>query len=201
MKRALTVSLCLLVLLGTTAAFAEKGKHDVDWCKTRPVSDAEAQAIEEHTEMLRGNTASQPTGGGWRMGVDAVTTVTVNVYFHIIKSTSGQGTVTSTQIADQITVLNDSYSGLTGGVNTRYRFQLAGTNTTVNNTWFAALPGSTGERAMKTALRQGTARDLNLYTNNPNDGTLGWATFPSSYSGDPLMDGVVCHFATVPGGS
>jgi hypothetical protein len=54
---------------------------------------------------------------------------------------------------------------------------------------------------MKNALRKGTAKDLNLYFNRPSTGELGWATFPSSYSGAPKMDGVVCDGRTVPGGS
>jgi hypothetical protein len=129
------------------------------------------------------------------------TTVTVNVYFHVITNTSGSGNVTNTQIADQIQVLNDAYSGLTGGANTKFRFQLAATDRTANNTWFGAGYGTTAETQMKNALHRGGAADLNFYTNQPSTGELGWATFPSSYSSQPLKDGVVCDWRTVPGGS
>jgi hypothetical protein len=188
--------------LGTALAqdfdFATLGKAKDRGCATYQPSDIEANAIEEHTRMLGGLKEEGP-GGPFRVQADAVT-VTVNVYFHVITNGS-TGNVTDARIADQIRVLNDSYSGLTGGANTKFRFVLAATDRTSNATWFAAGYGSAAERAMKQALRRGTARDLNFYTNAPSTGELGWATFPSSYSSNPLMDGVVCDYRTLPGGT
>lgn len=117
---------------------------------------------------------------------------TVNVYWHVITNTSNQGDVSSAQIQAQLDVLNAAYPG--------YNFVLAGTDRTANNTWYTCT-GGTCESQMKSALRQGTADDLNVYSNNMGGGLLGWATFPWSYASNPTQDGVVLLYSSLPGGS
>ena len=78
---------------------------------------------------------------------------------------------------------------------------LAAVDRTTNAAWYTATNGTTAERNMKNALRQGSADDLNIYSNNMGGGLLGWATFPSSYASSPKMDGVVILFSSVPGGT
>lgn len=146
-----------------------------------------------------GNNKNNPDGSSaLRL---ATGSVTIPVYFHIIKSSTGAGTVTSTQINNQIAVLNAAYSGTTGGANTPFRFQLVSTDMTTNDSWFTAGPGTVAESQMKNALRRGAKGDLNFYTSNPGGGLLGWATFPSNYVGNPKNDGVVCLFSSLPGGT
>ncbi|KAG5340461.1 hypothetical protein C0989_001477 [Termitomyces sp. Mn162] len=123
----------------------------------------------------------------------------VNVIFHVVsenKTVSG-GDVSDSDIAAQINVLNKAYSlsGIT--------FVLKQTTRTVNQTWFNLVgPGNAQQMEMKTALRQGGAADLNVYTVgfHTTQGLLGYATFPSSYSGKPIDDGVVVNSRTLPGG-
>ena len=166
-------------------------------CGTPDKSADEMRLIDEHAQNIRGSvstTAIDADGGS------GAALVTINVYFHVITDTTGKGNVSDAAIANQIQVLNDSYSGLTGGAATPFRFQLVSTDRTANNVWFTTT-GSTSEMEMKRALHKGTARDLNLYTNGMGGGLLGWATFPSDYSSNPLRDGVVCLYSSLPGGS
>ena len=122
---------------------------------------------------------------------------TINVYFHVINKGTGisNGDVTAQMIADQISVLNAAY-GKWG-----YTFNLVSTDRTTNATWYTMGYGTSAETAAKTALRKGTAKDLNLYSANLGGGLLGWATFPSDYASKPKMDGVVLLYSSLPGGS
>lgn len=122
---------------------------------------------------------------------------TINVYFHVINKGTGiaNGDIPASQITSQINTLNSAFSG------TGWNFALAGTTRTTNARWYDLRNGSRNEREMKNALRQGTADDLNIYSANLQGGLLGWATFPSSYTGSPKMDGVVLLYSSVPGGT
>jgi hypothetical protein len=130
-------------------------------------------------------------------------TVTIPVVFHVVNKGAGiaNGDVPLSMLQAQIKVLNQSYSGATGGVNTPFRFVLSGVDRTTNEAWFNAGPDSAAEREMKTALHTGDAKVLNFYTNNAGGVLLGWATFPFWYAGDPSMDGVVCLYSSLPGGT
>jgi hypothetical protein len=134
----------------------------------------------------------KPGGGGG----GGVTGGTIDVYFHVVNNGSGSanGNISDSQIRSQISVLNAAFAS------TGWQFNLVSTDRTTNAAWYTATPGSPAESAMKAALRQGTADDLNIYSNNMGDGLLGWATFPSSYSGDPSDDGVVILYESLPGG-
>jgi hypothetical protein len=120
--------------------------------------------------------------------------VTVPVYFHVIRSSSGAGGVTTTQIDNQIKMMNTAF-GAAG-----FTFTLAGVDYTNNDQWYTCSTSGC-ESKMKSALRKGSADDLNFYTNNMGQGLLGWATFPWSYASSPNMDGVVVLQSSLPGGS
>jgi hypothetical protein len=127
-------------------------------------------------------------------------TRTIPVHFHVITS-GGQGDVPNSMLDAQITVLNNSYSGKTGGAATAFAFTRASVERTANNSWYTVTPGSTAETQMKNALRLGGAGDLNIYLANIGGGLLGWATFPQDYTRSPKMDGVVILTQSLPGGN
>ena len=121
--------------------------------------------------------------------------VTIPTYVHVIRTSTGTGGPTTTQMNNQISVLNAAYASL------GFQFNVVATDYTNNSTWYTAGYGTTAESQMKNALRQGTASTLNIYYNNMGGGLLGWATFPSDYTRSPKMDGVVILYSSLPGGS
>lgn len=126
--------------------------------------------------------------------------IEIETYFHVITAADGSGDVSDAMIEAQMKVLNDSYSGSTGGVATRYRFKLVETDRTANDSWYRMSPGSSGETEAKAALRKGGANTLNIYSAQPGGGLLGWATFPFWYADNPQDDGVVVLATSLPGG-
>jgi hypothetical protein len=159
-------------------------------CSTVEPDDVQKAQIE--TEI--GQYLRDPVLGVSR---SALTGGTINVYWHVINNgtSTSAGNISDQSIAGQINVLNAAYAS------TGWQFTLVGTDRTTNASWYTCTPGATCESQMKNALRQGTADDLNIYSNNMGQGLLGWATFPSDYTRSPKMDGVVILFSSIPGGS
>ena len=62
----------------------------------------------------------------------------VPVWVHVITPDGTTGNVSQAIIDDQIVVLNNTYSGGEGGVDTGFRFTLAGVDRTVNADWYNA---------------------------------------------------------------
>jgi Pregnancy-associated plasma protein-A len=126
----------------------------------------------------------------------------IDVYFHVINQgpTLADGNLRDSTVRRQVDVLNSTFAGARGGVQTPFSFDLVAIDHTTNPAWFNMQFGSREERQAKAALRRGDANDLNIYS-VAGAGFLGWATFPSSYGGKPLQDGVVINFGSVPGGS
>ena len=168
---------------------AGKGR---DRCATRDLEESEAISVQKAVDAVN-------KGGGQGRGPG---TITIPVYFHVVNKGEGieNGDVPVSMLHAQIKVLNESYSGATGGANTPYRFVLAGVDRTTNAAWFNSGIDSAAEREMKAALHVGDAKVLNFYVNNAGGVYLGWATFPFEYAGDPLQDGVVVLYSSLPGG-
>src|SRR5688572_19151635 len=118
----------------------------------------------------------------------------IPVWFHVIHD-GPEGNLSMTAVNAQMAVLNAAFSEW------GWTFQLLGVDYTDNAAWFTMNYGSSAEYAAKNALRKGGAAALNIYTSNPGNGLLGWATFPSDYAGNPKADGVVLLYSSLPGGS
>ena len=169
---------------------SEEHRHDyVRNCPVHP-SPEERDAMERD---FRSKKAARERAG--EVTAEATTRV-VNVYFNVIRrSTGGPGDVPNQWITDQMAVLNNAYAA--SGTS----FNLVSTVRTTNATWFDGCYNSTTEMQMKNSLRQGSADDLNIYSCNPSNGILGYATFPSSYASNPKRDGVVILYSSMPGGN
>jgi hypothetical protein len=137
-----------------------------------------------------------PTSRGYNPNFVA----TVPVWVHVITPDGTTGNISQAIIDDQIAVLNNTFSGGEGGVDTGFRFALAGVDRTVNVDWYnAKINGA--ERAMKRALHTGGPETLNLYTSTASD-FLGWTYLPKIVTqGNAFLDGVVIDWESMRGAS
>jgi hypothetical protein len=181
-------------LLGSGAAAAAACEDQL--ARSAPARER-SHANEPNVQQAYEAELKRDAAGSQSSTLAAVSGGVIPVYFHVINKGAGlaNGDVPDSQINAQINVLNQAYAG--GG----WQFNLISTDRTTNAAWYTAGPGSSAEAAMKSALRRGTADDLNFYSSNPGGGLLGWATFPSSYASSPTKDGVVVLYSSLPGGS
>ncbi len=161
--------------------------HPELWCSTAEPPTNQKMDIELAVQRAQSARPTKATPAG----------ATIKVYVHVIRKGTGieNGDVTDEQIHRQLAVLNAAYRPA------GFLFELAAIDRTTNLVWFAMQDGTDAEHDAKATLRKGTARDLNLYTAGLGAGSLGFATFPSATKADPIGDGVVMLYSTLPGGS
>ncbi|HET7822390.1 MAG TPA: zinc metalloprotease [Ornithinibacter sp.] len=178
---------CAAPAAGTSAARVVKGAT-VQEPKLYPDSQAKAYGVIKDAPRM-------PNGS-----------VHIRTVFHVVSDhtlTTAEQTRMQTMIGAQMTVMNDSYAGLTSptAADSPFRFDLVKTTYTVNPQWYTVVPGK-NERDMKKALYEGDSTTLNVYVANIGGGLLGWSYFPKGYNnGRDYIDGVVMLDESMPGGT
>ncbi len=153
-------------------------------CGTRPMTDAETLADATRVAEFKKR----------RPAPKASTLTTIQTYVHVLHD-GVEGLVTERMIKDQLAVLNAAYA--TRG----FRFEMARSERgnpnpdyTNNAAWF-----NDDEIGYKTALKEGSADDLNIYITN-GGGYLGYAYYPSIVgTTSEILDGLVLAYGTLPG--
>ena len=127
----------------------------------------------------------------------------IPVVFHVIERSDNVGRLDLERLDSQIDVLNEDFSAKPGtpgdggplSQNMHIQFVLAGVNRVENDAWFDFPVAN--EDTYKQALHWYPDEYLNVYTVGlPEDGSLGWATFPQESAGD-FDDGIVLLYDTV----
>jgi hypothetical protein len=197
----------LATLVGIGIAVADEPSISGE---TRHIAD-DGTVISRCGTVERGNPKSAPDADQIRQWISENRIAAggvIPVNFHVISGRNGEGNVPESWLDAQILVLNRNYAGrdyngniVSGAANTGYTFVKNSVTRTSNKRWFAMTPGSSAEAQAKNALHVNTAGSLNFYTAKPGQNLLGWATFPWNLASNPNMDGVVVHYASLPGGS
>ena len=201
MPVAVLFALLAAAVVATSTAAAKPRAIETSWL-CNPFSTSLTPTTRLLSAGARGDEAREPGLAdtaqevpGYAHNHGAGFAATVDVYVHSVTDGS-TGAVSDADIAKQIQVLNNGYSGQEGGYPTGFNFVLAGVDRTDNAEWFNAGPSTSAERDMKKALHQGDASDLNIYLTTAG-AFLGWAYFPSTYKTKPWIDGIVIDWASM----
>jgi hypothetical protein len=153
-------------------------------CGTKPLTEIELAADAARVAELKSRGKTPKAGS----------LITITTYVHVLHD-GVEGWVSEGTIREQIRVLNRAYESR------GFRFELAASTPgnpnpdyTNNAAWF-----NDDELAYKSALKEGSGDDLNIYTNN-GAGFLGYAYYPTIVgSGFEVLDGLVLAYGTLPG--
>ena len=167
---------------------SHKSQKDID------LDEAEHQEILERILSSSSNLRSKALSDTLELNV----VTKVNLHFHVIMSSSGDGNVSDATLKMQLEVLNKDFKS------SLFQFELKSIDRTANDKWYIMELDPKDESNAKKALRKGTAADLNIYLvgYEIKEGAIirgGWATFPKEYKEKPKYDGVVVLSATLPG--
>jgi len=172
-------------------------------CKTRSVSKAEQEKVEETMQSYEESVGKQNLASATN------TTVEIDVYFHMFTDSIGVGALSNQVIEKQMTVLNNAFGGVIpeydacgfdyGDIpmrNTPFVFNLVETN-------IIADPSSVdldqpASKARRIQLRSGTCSDLNIFT-GMSEG-LGFANyaFDCDLSNSNIDDSISINYKTLP---
>ncbi|KAJ2929041.1 hypothetical protein H1R20_g8051, partial [Candolleomyces eurysporus] len=133
-------------------------------------------------------------------GARVLRRVAFDVHWHVLyaNETYEGGYVPDYQIMQQMEVLNRDYKS------TNISWNFVNITRIHNPDWFVnAWPGSPQEAEMKETYHKGNSSTLNIFTAgfNATDKSLGYASLPSAYFREPLKDGLIIRYTTLPGGS
>jgi hypothetical protein len=146
---------------GTSAAFASACQPTIfDGLNSLGTSSAAARGGDVIREPALKQVVEELPAAAKGKGSRAFST-SVPVYFHVVHA-GGVGNISQKVINDQMRVLNAAFAGFYGGAASGFSFQLAAVTRTDNAAWYNAGPGTSEERAMKTALHQGGWNALDL---------------------------------------
>jgi hypothetical protein len=120
----------------------------------------------------------------------------IPVYVHEMRAANGAGNVSPQQIAAQIRVLNETYSGndtdKATGRATGVQFVLERSDEFFNSTWHADRSSTT----YRAATREGGKNALNIWLVDFK--YLGIATFPWDYARNSSVDGIRVQYNSLP---